>query len=225
MSFKTYSKTQKIDVFCYNNRINNLQIIKNPENLKLFVIDSNYTSYRLEEGILNFAYENLYVSWCQPIKSSSESPSWIIHRIKNFNKTLCETIMFTENTIFDFGIHKGKTLDEVAKIDSPYILWCFRNIDKFYISLYNLIIYQKKYPIYSNCIIKNTESPININLNEFVLLKSDLDILKIKNIRYEEYIEMIENQDFDNDNYSIYNNSFYNDDLDIDQQDQEFWDF
>ena len=41
--------------------------------------------------------------------------------------------IFTENTIFNFGKHKGLTLEEVAKIDARYILWCVREIEKFLI--------------------------------------------------------------------------------------------
>ena len=60
--------------------------------------------------------------------------------MKNWN-------IFKAETTFDFGRNKGKTLEQVAQSDAPYILWCVNNIEKFLISVEDLTSYQKKYTI------------------------------------------------------------------------------
>ncbi len=54
--------------------------------------------------------------------------------------------IFTENTIFNFGKHKGETLEEVAKKDARYIIWCMKKIDMFLIEKDLFVSYGNKYP-------------------------------------------------------------------------------
>ncbi len=41
--------------------------------------------------------------------------------------------IFTAETLFTFGKHNGKTLEQVAKTDAQYIHWCVKNIPEFLI--------------------------------------------------------------------------------------------
>jgi hypothetical protein len=41
--------------------------------------------------------------------------------------------LFTLNTKFAFGKHKGKTLSEVSNTDLSYISWCLLNLESFII--------------------------------------------------------------------------------------------
>ena len=133
--------------------------------------------------------------------------------------------IFTENTIFNFGKHKGETLEEVAKKDARYILWCVRKIDKFLISIEDLTAYQNKYPIYFTGIEMNTGEPVELIFNIFELQGLDIKIIDSNWDSYQYYINMKSNADYGySNNCSLDNNPFYNDNLDMDQQDPEFWD-
>jgi Holliday junction resolvasome RuvABC endonuclease subunit len=37
---------------------------------------------------------------------------------------------YTPNTVFEFGQYKGMTLEQIAKENASYILWCTTNIKK-----------------------------------------------------------------------------------------------
>ena len=64
-----------------------------------------------------------------------------------------------------------------------------------------------------------------MKLNKFYLQETDIKSLELKWESYDEYIEMLSNDDCDYfDDFSVGNNPYYNDNLDMDQQDQEFWD-
>jgi hypothetical protein len=41
---------------------------------------------------------------------------------------------YTPNTVFEFGQYKGMNLEQIAKENASYILWCTTNIEKFLIS-------------------------------------------------------------------------------------------
>ena len=145
--------------------------------------------------------------------------------MKTKTKAMKHWTIFTEETKFNFGKHKGETLDEVAQSDAPYILWCVRIVSKFLISIEDLTAYQNKYPIYLTGIDVNTNEPVELHFNKFELQESDIEILKSRWDSYEFYINMKSNADYGySNNYSLDNNPFYNDNLDMDQQDPEFWD-
>jgi hypothetical protein len=134
--------------------------------------------------------------------------------------------IFISETTFNFGKHKGDTLELVAQSDAPYILWCFRNIDKFLISEELLTDYQNKYPCILSGTTINTGEYFEFDMNKYEVTQNDLELLKTKWEDYEEYIDMMDNADYDYfDDYSVGNNPYYNDNLDMDQQDPEFWDW
>lgn len=145
--------------------------------------------------------------------------------MKTKTKAMKHWTIFTEETTFNFGKHAGKKLEEVAQFNASYILWCTRNIDKFLISIEDLAAYQNKYPIYLTGILKKTDQSVEYNFNQFELQESDIEILKSRWDSYEFYINMKSNADYGySNNYSLDSNPFYNDNLDMDQQDPEFWD-
>ncbi len=138
--------------------------------------------------------------------------------MKNWN-------IFTAETTFDFGRYKGKTLEEVAQTNASYILWCARNIEKFLISIEDLTSYQSKYPIVFSSYDIKTGIFTDLAMNQFGIHNSDTKLLEAKWKSYDFYLELQAEADLDCfDDYSVTNNTYYNDNLDLDQQDQEFWD-
>jgi hypothetical protein len=134
--------------------------------------------------------------------------------------------IFSSETRFNFGKHQGKTLDLVATTDAPYILWCFRNIDKFLISEELLNEYQNKYPCILSGTIVNTGDYFEFDMNKYEVTQTDIELLQTKWMDYEDYIDIMDNADYDYfEDYSVGNNPYYNDNLDMDQQDPEFWDW
>jgi hypothetical protein len=133
--------------------------------------------------------------------------------------------IFSSETEFNFGKYQGKTLDLVATMDATYILWCVRKIEKFLISEEDLIECCNKYKWTIISILSVPNEEFVKSTDPFLVSKNDLALLKKKWGDYEEYIEMMDNADYDyNDDYSVGNNPYYNDNLDMDQQDPEFWD-
>lgn len=134
--------------------------------------------------------------------------------------------IFKAETIFDFGKYQGNTLDQVAQIDAPYLLRCVRNIEKFLISEEDLIGFSNKYEKTITTFCSPTNDEFERSSNFYIVTNDDLNLLKKKWEDYEEYIEMMDNADYDYyDDYSVSNNPYYNDNLDMDQQDPEFWDW
>jgi hypothetical protein len=133
--------------------------------------------------------------------------------------------IFSSETRFDFGKHKGDTLDLVAQSDAPYILWCVRKIDKFLILEEDLIECCNKYKRTIISILSTVNEEFVKSSKPFLVSDNDLALLKNKWEEYEEYLDMMDNADYDYyENYSVSNNPYYNDNLDMDQQDPEFWD-
>jgi hypothetical protein len=137
--------------------------------------------------------------------------------------------IFSFDTTFNFGKYQGNTINQVAKFDFRYILWCIKNIEKFLITEEDLIkcsLISKKTLI--SVLSKPNEEFIN-STDLFQVSDNDIAFLKIKWVEYDEYIDMMGNGEYDyfndySDIYSITNNPYYNDSLDMDQQDPEFWD-
>lgn len=133
--------------------------------------------------------------------------------------------IFSSETRFNFGKHQGKTLDLVATTDAPYILWCVRKIEKFLISEEDLIECCNKYKRTIISILSIPNEEFVKSSDPFLVSNNDIALLKNKWEKYEEYIDMMDNADYDYyENYSVCNNPYYNDNLDMDQQDPEFWD-
>ena len=142
------------------------------------------------------------------------------------NKYMKNWTIFEADTIFTFGKYKGYTLDYVATQNISYILWCVKNIEKFLISEEDLTEYCNKSKSNIISILTNPNEDFVNSMALFLVSENDLIFLKKKWEDYEEYFEMQSNADDDYyDDYSLDNNPYYNDNLDMDQQDPEFWDW
>ncbi len=151
--------------------------------------------------------------------------------MKTKTRAMKHWTIFTEETTFNFGKHAGETLEKVAKTDVRYILWCVRKIDKFLIEKDLFISYGIKYPHFIEGYDPNIKKKGFIDFNKFVASEELLCVLEGRwNAYLNSYVfkSKTEHQDYDGyddcDNYSVDNNPFYNDNLDMDQQDPEFWD-
>jgi hypothetical protein len=134
--------------------------------------------------------------------------------------------IFKSDSIFAFGKHEGSTLEQVAKENSQYILWCVLNIPKFLIYESDFEAYSEKYPITISGVDVKTGEKVDCRFNCFNYNESDLQHLRNKWGIYQEYLDL--QSEADNslyDDYSIDRNPYYNDNLDMDQQDSEFWDW
>jgi hypothetical protein len=134
--------------------------------------------------------------------------------------------IFTSDSIFSFGKHEGFTLEQVAKENSQYILWCVLNIPKFLITEADFQEYSEKYPITLPGVDAQTGELVECRFNCFTYSESDLQHLRNKWEAYEEYVDLQSEADYScYDDYSVDSNPYYNDNLDMDQQDPEFWDW
>lgn len=129
--------------------------------------------------------------------------------------------IFNSFKTFDFGKYKGQKFDEVAKENIHYIIWCFRNIDKFLLTEEDLNEYQNKYasPDEDYCDLPKW------TFNSYRITEQDIELLEQKWSDYQEYQDFLRSESDYEDMYdrSTYNNPHYNDNLDMDQQDPEFW--
>jgi hypothetical protein len=127
--------------------------------------------------------------------------------------------VFKPDTVFDFGKYKGRTVDEVARINAPYILWCARIVDKFLMEESELLAYQRKYEQSIDTICCYNDGEVERSYNFYLVTDEDLHQLREK---WENYQNDMEDE---RDDYpSVRNNPYYNDNLDMDQQDPDFWD-
>ena len=133
--------------------------------------------------------------------------------------------IFKSDSIFSFGKYEGSTLEQVAEENSHYILWCVLNIPKFLIYETDFKEYSEKYSITIPGVDVQTGEAVDCRLNCFNYGEGDLQHLRNKWEAYEEYMDLQSEADYScyND-YSVNNNPYYNDNLDMDQQDPEFWD-
>lgn len=129
--------------------------------------------------------------------------------------------------VFDFGRNKGKTIRELLMDNPGYVDWCIRNIDAFALSqnAFNeakLITHGKK------CVVvDDNEEPKRKSLfkklygwpydfsKEDIFIINDLKIGKHNQSTVEDYV----NNTFEDDT----DWSHYNEDLDMDQQSEDFW--
>ena len=87
--------------------------------------------------------------------------------------------VFSSIDKINFGKYKGHTLDEIARIEAPYILWCVRNIDKFLIDKNLLIELGNKYAKDINNVDKNGKviDTWKNSFNGFILNSTDEEVL------------------------------------------------
>ena len=127
--------------------------------------------------------------------------------------------VYGPTTTFHFGMHKGKTLEEVANCHASYILWCVRNLNKFLIHVDYVYEYQDKYKLDIEGIVQGTDRPYKFSLNYYIV--SDQDVFQLLE-RWQRYEFELKEED---DLYlTVHDNPYYNDNLDMDQQDPDFWD-
>ena len=79
----------------------------------------------------------------------------------------------------NFGKYKGYTLDEIARIEAPYILWCIRNIPEFLVDKNLLIELGSKYADDMVNVDKNGKEIDTWKnyQNGFIINKTDEEIL------------------------------------------------
>jgi len=132
--------------------------------------------------------------------------------------------------VFDFGKFKGKTVEDLLKENPGYVDWLIRNFRGFALS-YNAFE-QAKIITTGKRFSKKEAELVNENQAITILFRklygwdydfSKEDILQINNLKVNEINSKEANR------YSIqsYHDdtdwSNYNDDLDMDQQSEEFW--
>lgn len=125
----------------------------------------------------------------------------------------------------NFGKHKKKTIKEILEIEPTYINWCARNIANFIIDNDEVTKIREFLP--------NFHFSFEENKRIYYWIFADLDNEEVEPEEdYEYYANLLsENADEYYDDYNDFerNDNFktdwthYNDDLDWDQQDQEFW--
>ncbi|WP_075557606.1 hypothetical protein [Parabacteroides timonensis] len=134
-----------------------------------------------------------------------------IDEMSDITKGTVRTKIYYDSTIIRWGKYNGMSISQIKSIDLQYLTFCIRSIVHFCVSfdiLFDLSTY-----CYSDTIVYNFAKH---------------DFLKEKQRIYIEYSKTL----YETNKYSIdsqtdsdiYNNPYYNDDLDMDQQSLEFWD-
>ncbi len=111
------------------------------------------------------------------------------------------------DTIFTFGKHKGKHINEIVSVDPAYITWCIINLDHFYIT-------------------RELISTLSANHPNFILGDEGFKSLEIKEARMMEIAQNTADDryiDSAEDYPNVFESEYYNDNLDMDQQSMEFW--
>jgi hypothetical protein len=125
--------------------------------------------------------------------------------------------IFAAETLFNFGKHKGKTLEQVAETDAPYIYWCVNNIPEFLIDQSDFIAYALKYATWFDDVnVLGKVVKCELAFNSYVLKDADLLLNQNKWASYEEYMEMLSNADEGDYDYSDFLfNGFFEGDSDL----------
>lgn len=98
--------------------------------------------------------------------------------------------IYTAETLFTFGKHDGKTLEQVAKTDAQYIHWCVKNIPEFLLDESDFITYAIKYAVRFVGVNQLDGDEGDLGLNFYVVTDADLLINQNKWESYEEYMDM-----------------------------------
>ena len=120
------------------------------------------------------------------------------------------------DSVIGFGRHEGLTVKEIFEIDGTYIEFCMRELGQFYLKSEVIIdLINKGYVFSDETTLKYREK-----LQDF---KSGV---YFNNKHIEELESRSDYGDDDEDGWGgdVNSNPHYNDDLDMDQQSQEFWD-
>jgi hypothetical protein len=110
---------------------------------------------------------------------------------------------YSLETVMSFGKYNGSTTKEIIELDPSYISWTILNIEHLYLDENSIKYLQNKSNILDKILEVNKEK-----MNED---------LESQNYSYSYQ------SDYYNDYTSVDSNPNYNDNLDMDQQSQEFW--
>lgn len=207
---------EKIDIKLIDNE---LSILYNFNDWYLFNFDINMylLALILKDG------KNIQIDETNPIfielnklKESSELKLDEGLKLSNDEENIGKLIAYQINFKFGFGKYENQTINEIIKLNPHYILWCIVNLKHFAIN---------------DCILASPE------FRNQPLLIAAIENNLIKNMIIEKWqFEKDDDEYYDNDDeYYSYKNheytdpseargSFYNDELDMDQQSPEFWD-
>ena len=114
--------------------------------------------------------------------------------------------IFKAETEFGFGIHSGRTLEQVMSNQASYIVWCIRNIDWFLIEVELLESYVGKHDHFINAYDKPSKKNIDINVNPFNLSTELKDILTDKWDKYNQVQSAIKDNSANNSRDYFRNN-------------------
>lgn len=112
---------------------------------------------------------------------------------------------YSLETVMNFGKYNGLTTKEIIELEPSYISWTILNLEHFYLDDNSIKYLQNKSNILDKTLEVNKEK-----MNE------DLESQNYSYSYQSDYYE-------DYDNTSVDSNPNYNDNLDMDQQSQEFW--
>jgi len=132
---------------------------------------------------------------------------------------------------FDFGRNKGKTIKELLQVNPGYVDWVIRNIEGFALSneafqQAKIITEGKRFSKKEIVELSNEKQNLPILFRKLYGWDYDFskeDILLINNLKINEINSKTKNT------YSVHSYhddtdwSNYNDDIDMDQQSEEFW--
>lgn len=134
--------------------------------------------------------------------------------------------------VFSFGRYKGKTVRELLKENPGYVDWIIRNVDSFALSEEAM---QQALEITEGKKFSKEEAYLNrINQPILIIFRkiygwsfdfSDEELIKINRLKLDNFREnkIIYNYRIPEKNEYDTDWSYYNDDLDMDQQSEEFW--
>lgn len=138
--------------------------------------------------------------------------------------------IYNIDDVFDFGKYKGKTIEDLLKENPGYVDWLIRNFRGFALS-YDAF-QQAKIITEGKSFSKEEAKLANENQSITIIFRklygwdydfSKADILLINNMKINEIISKTENRYSDNSYHDDTDWSHYNDDVDMDQQSEDFW--
>lgn len=130
------------------------------------------------------------------------------------------------DSTISFGNYTGKTIQEIIAIDKSYIDWCVENIEDFNVSdAVKNYMQEVTNGIPFNTVDTNntTDQQNNIEIDEEALNEQ---LLEFRDEDESSYSYDDDDDDYDDSSKGWGSSSswkHYNDDLDMDQQSQEFW--
>lgn len=132
---------------------------------------------------------------------------------------------------FNFGRNFGKSVRELLEVNPGYVDWVIRNVESFALS--HDAFQQAKIITEGKRFSKNEVVELSKEKQNFKILSEKLygwdydfskdDILQINNMKINQINSDLEKSYSDQSFHDDTDWSHYNDDLDMDQQSEEFW--